>query len=178
MDPRSLLGALASVLAMSLAGSLLAGCPYPFPLESESGDQDAGANSPPVIVRVDAPYQPPGPIILDTEAIGLGVPPEPMTVVVSDIDRDDQVFVYFYVDYGNPGPTPARNECSGSAGSVNRTLSCQIDRLCQDIEPPATGLLLEAMVVDRVPNLSGDPLFRALPEGTGRSFQSWLLQCE
>ena len=148
----------------------------PPPLSNEN-DIDAAVNAIPVIVGVDADHEPPGPLIVNTTLLEMGLPPDPMTLTVLDTDLDDQVHVYFYVDYGNPDPTPPRNECHGSPGTLERTLSCDLDRLC-DSTPSRSGLLVEAMVVDRIPNLTGEPLFRAVPEGTGKSFRSWLLSCE
>ncbi|MCG8417794.1 MAG: hypothetical protein MJE77_07605 [Proteobacteria bacterium] len=164
------------LLSMYWVGGLY-GCVFPPPLERDS--RDAGVNSIPVIVSIDSEHQPPGPLVIDTTLVEMGEIPAPITLTVRDLDLTDQVHVYFYVDYDNPNPTPPRNECRGPAGQLDRVLSCEIDRLCQDVEIPSNrDYLVEAMVVDRMPSLTGEPLFRSVPEGTGVSFQSWLLRCE
>lgn len=145
---------------------VLAGCIFPPPLEENPGS-DGAQNSIPVIVSIDADHQPPGPLVIDPS-----IKPAPISLTVRDLDPEDRIHIYFYVDYNNPDPTPPVSECHGPASDTDRNLSCEIDKLCQ-----TNGVLVEAMVIDRSATLTGEPLFRAVPEGTGISFRSWLLRC-
>ncbi|MEM9490332.1 MAG: hypothetical protein AAGC55_14395 [Myxococcota bacterium] len=161
--------------AVLLCGSV-AGCVIPLPLETEA--LDAGLNSAPIIVEIGGDYQPPGPILLTQSDIDDGNLPATMLLTVRDNDLDDEINVYFYVNYELDGPTPPLTECRSNVEERDRTLDCPIDALCTGQQIPSSGHLLEAMVTDTRLEATGDPMFRSLPDDAGISFQSWLLDCQ
>ncbi|WP_152629713.1 hypothetical protein [Haliangium ochraceum] len=147
----------------------LGGCFLP-PSLSPEGEADAAPNSVPVILETTFPSGSVLAIRKDEQ--------EPVTITVRDLDLSDDVFVYFYVDYGQPENGPPLNECTGPAGQVDRTLNCDINSLCFSIPLPDTGQhFLEAVVTDQARLRSGSPSNRAFPEGTGISQRAWLMTC-
>lgn len=148
---------------------VLVGCVIPPPLERE--DQDAALNSSPVLTGLDPRYPSPGPIAVSPDL-------EPMVLTVRDIDVGDTVWIYFYVDYNYPDPVPHLNSCQSAVSAIERPMNCPINALCAfDDGPPDQIHFLEAMITDRALLPDGEPLYRALPEGTGVSFRSWLMTC-
>lgn len=147
------------------------GCVIPPPLERETG-RDAQVNSIPVIVEVDPNFPTPGPIAVKrTEQ-------EPMSLTVRDLDVEDTIWVYFYVDYNYPQAEPSLNQCQSSVQSIDRVLTCPLFALCAFEDGPADELhILEAMVTDRELLPVGEPQYRALPADAGVSFRTWVMTC-
>lgn len=144
-------------------------CFLPPSLEPEV-EADASPNTIPVIV--DTSFQPTG--VLDIQRQGQ----QPVTLTVRDLDESDTTYVYFYVDYGYPDPTPPLNGCEGGGPQIDRVLSCPINSLCSATDSvPDQRHFLEAVVADRELLLNGTSLFRTFPEGTGISYRSWLMTC-
>jgi hypothetical protein len=148
----------------------LAGCVIPPPLEREN--LDASVNSIPVITRLDPNFPSPGPIAIHRRE------QEPMSLTVRDNDLNDTVYVYLFVDYNYPRPVPPLSSCQSSVTELDRTLTCPLNTLCAFEEGPPDQLhFLEALVTDRALLPEGEPLYRALPPGTGVSHRAWLMTC-
>lgn len=151
--------------------AMLAGCVVPPPLERAS-DVDAAINSIPVITALDPSFPAPGPIQIKRQE------QETMTLVVHDADLMDTVWIYFFVDYNYPNPVPPLNSCQSSVSELERTLICPLNALCAFAQgPPDQIHVLEAMITDREILTEGEPIYRALPDGAGVSFRSWLMNC-
>jgi hypothetical protein len=165
-----------------------AGCPYPPPLDVE--DSDAGASSPPVILRASPPeFRFPGPITLrrtNEDRV--------FAIDISDNDLEDLLFVRMYVDYGReigpdmePEATPPLSDCTASTNNETvRTASCPAALLCSTLPPADTEAhALEVLVADREflpagdPAAAGQPAFRAIsPGGSPAAIRSWVMRCE
>lgn len=159
----------ATIILWMLAAGVAGGCFLPPSLEPET-EADAAPNSIPVII--DSTFQATGPLTIRKDV------QEPVTLTVRDLDTSDTVYVYFYVDYGLPETGPPLNGCAGAGGNVDRTLSCELNSLCNRIPLPDTQVhFLEALVADRERLLAGEPRNRAFPEGTGISYRAWLMSC-
>lgn len=168
----SLLTSLTMRLTRSIGYACMAihaGCFLPPSLESEV-KADAAPNAIPVILDSTLPAT--GLITLQKQG------QQPITLTVREPDAGDTVYVYFYVDYGLPDPTPSPNACQGAGPTLDRVLDCPLNSLCELLDSSPDEIhFLEAVTTDRARLNNGTPLFRAFPEGTGISYRSWLMTC-
>lgn len=155
---------------MVLILSTAIGCVIPPPLEQDTSE-DGGVNSFPSIVEIDSNFPPPGPISLNQQD------QRDMTFKVHDADVEDTIWVYLFRDYNYPDPTPHLSSCQSSLSEMERDLTCPLNRMCGFVDPGDTIHVLEALVTDRELLDEGEPLYRALPDGAGFSFRSWLMTC-
>jgi hypothetical protein len=167
-------------LATAAAATATGACVIPVPLELE--ENDAGPTSPPVILSASPPELAfPGPITLelsDQRRLGL---------TVRDQDREDTLYIRFFVNYTDQSPTSTRADCVVPPPlplSETRVADCSIANICREDLVGSTEHFLEAMVADREflpdndPRSEGQPAFRALPADAAYSFRSWKLICQ
>lgn len=155
-----------------MLGLLAGGCVLPPPLDVEG--TDGGTDSPPVIVAAtpsDLAF--PGPIVVSSRDILRQV-----TLVVSDNDIDDTLYLRFFRDWSDDNPLPPFSFGSlPASGLVGRTGNFFVANWCIDVED-TDAHILEAMVADREFLETGSPPFRALPAGARSSIRAWLLTCQ
>lgn len=155
---------------MILALVLGAGCVIPPQLDPE-GSSDGGVNAFPALIEIDPNFPAPGPIDISEQD------QRDMSFRVHDTDLDDTIFVYLFRNYNYPDPTPHLSSCKDATNELERVLTCKLNRLCGFTDGTDTVHVLEAMITDRELSDEGEPLFRALPEGAGYSFRTWLMTC-
>ncbi len=162
----------ATLPVLSTMVMTMTACFLPPSLSPES-EVDAGVNATPVIIATDTNFPAPGPILIDRQQASR------MNLTVRDLDTQDTIYIFFYVNYNYPNPVPFSNRCQSSARQIDRTLSCPLNGLCAQIAAPDEQIhFLEAMVTDReLLDDAQEPAFRAVPVGTGISYQSWLMRC-
>lgn len=163
--------------AAAMAGGLLAGACVVPPDLSTGGDDTATVNSPPIIVSVadrsGNPFTRPGPRSVTTGD-------DRLAVTVLDNDVDDVLTLYFFVDYGLPGPTPRRVEClaaPSASGDRRRTVLCEINTVCLEGEDQTNPHVLEIEVFDRPPVDNAEPPFRSVAEPGLSSGWWWQINC-
>lgn len=153
------------VASVLLAASTVPGCVVPPPLEIE--DQDAEANTPPIITEVRDATQTPlvhGQVVTVDRAT-------PSTIELTLFDRnvDQTLFVQVFVDYDTTsGTSPPRAQCPGPAGvpppatpSDTRTVTCPTAGLCDSADPTPRKLELEVYDAEPV----GQAPYRTAPGG-------------
>jgi hypothetical protein len=143
-------------------------------------NQDAGVNSPPVILGVrsddqELPTIEASPVIF-TKNEGT------LSVELIDSDLGDTLFVRAFVDYTVDDPKSSRMFCTAPAnGKAERTVSCAAGTICTDaeIDPnnPDKTFDLYITVFDREPLDAGNPPFQAMPEGGLSTNRYYKLQC-
>jgi hypothetical protein len=170
------------VPAAVLCGSLaLGGSACLIPPQLEVADEDAGANSPPVILSSGpAPeFSFPGPLLLDRND------ERRLNLTIDDNDLDDVVYVRLFIDYNKPDPTNFASNCSAPAsGDVSRIADCALTNVCFGIAADDQDEhFFEAIVADREfldesdPLAEDQPSFRAVPADARQSSAAWTVRC-
>jgi hypothetical protein len=161
----------APLLALSMVLVGFAGCILPPSLSTD--DQDAGVNSPPSItaVRTDADNLfEPGPVSITRNSGTINFD-------LLDTDVDDTLQVRVFIDYTIKTPTPVRAQCTAPpTGTPMRTVTCTASAICQPGDDGQTRNLT-AVVFDRLPLESGNPMFQAMPEGGLSTSRFFFVNC-
>jgi hypothetical protein len=158
---------------------MLTGCVIPPSLEVDQ--QDAGANSAPIITAVRTnteQIREPGPL-----KVIRGASAGSLSVEVVDTDTAEPLFVRLYVDYTIEEPQAPRAECSAAGGGLAlRDCAADLTALCtsDDVAAPPEDLpLVNVKVFDRMPMIAGDPPFQHMTDPNGlTSGLTFRLDCD
>lgn len=162
------------VLLAILLAAPLAGCVIPPSLSVDN--QDAGINSPPVVLAVRGELD-------DLDELGkvsfVQGEQGSLSVELLDTDLQDTLYVRVFVNYTFDDPKPPRSTCTAApTGEPKRTVSCDTTAICGASDVSATQLHdLQVKVFDRPLLESGTPLFQNVDDGGLSSSKVFHLQC-
>lgn len=164
-----------AVKALVVVSTLACGCVLsPSP---DADRSDANVNSAPAIraVRADS-------VELEqysTIVLQRGPSAGTLSVVVSDANVEDTLYVRIFVDYNRPDPTPPRSSCIATAGAVERVVTCAAEGICQVANIGQDPLpLLQVFVFDRDYDPDASPLFQGVASDGLSASQTFFLRCQ